>query len=679
LIVLGYGLWQQRFGGSPTAIGRQVRIDGQPARIIGVAPRDFHGAYAGADMQGYMLLNFAAARRFWDTPTRLFTSRTTRWFTVLARLKPDVSHAQAQSAMDLVMTRLAGEYPDTDRDITARVIPETMARPVPLRILADLLPRVRLFVMLLGAMVLLLACMNVANLMLVRAAARQKELAIRAALGSGRGRLVRQLLTESVLLGFAGAGAGVVMGKWGKDAFASSIDLATDFPTLLDFSFDWRVFAYALLAATATAILIGLWPALRASRTDSTAVLHGARSDGGGGGRPGSHRVRNALAMAQVAGSLVLLIVAGIFVRSLRQAERVDLGFNPDGVLNVRMDPRHAGYDQRRSDDFYRELDRRLKKLPGIQSVSMAFSSPLSYINDASSVYIEGSPVDENQPPAVGYNAISERYFETMQIPLLDGRAFAESDGMTAPRVAIVNQTMAARFWPGQNALGKRFHSARVDGPLWQVVGIARDSKYLAVAESSLPYYYVPLAQTQFSLRVVQLRSAATPEQLAPVVERQIRELDPDIPIADLQSLRRSLGGPGGMLMYRMGARQASALGGLGLVLAVIGIYGVVSYGASQRTHEIGIRLALGAQQGDIRRLVLRHGAFLVLAGLGAGLAGALALSRLMGRVVLLVSATDPLTYIGVTLLLAAIALWACYVPARRAMRVDPLTALRHE
>jgi predicted permease len=679
LLVLGYGLWQQRFGGSPSAIGRQVRIDGQPARIIGVAPRNFHGAYAGADMQGYILLNFSAARRFWDTPSRLFTSRTTRAFTVLARLKPGVSPAQAQSAMDLVMTRLAEEHPATDRDITARIIPETLARPIPLRLLTDLLPRVRFFVLLLSAMVLLLACMNVANLMLVRASARQRELAIRAALGSGRGRLIRQLLTESALLGFVGAGAGLLVGKWGRDAFASSIDLATDFPTLLDFSFDWRVFTYALMAATATGILIGLWPALRASHTDSTAVLHGGRSDGGSGGRPGSHRLRNVLAMAQVAGSLVLLIVAGIFVRSLRQAERVDLGFNPDGVLNVRMDPRHAGYDQRRSDDFYRELDRRLKKLPTVQSVSMAFSSPLGYISDAASVFIEGRRVDENQPPMVGYNTVSERYFETMQIPLLEGRAFAETDVATAPPVAIVNQTMAARFWPGENAIGKRFHTARSDGPLRQVVGIARDSKYLAVAESSLPYYYIPLTQTGFSLRVVHLRSTTAPERLAPIVEQQIRAIDPDIPIADLQSLRQSLGGVGGMLLYRIGARQASALGGLGLLLAVIGIYGVVSYGASQRTHEIGIRLALGAQPGDIRRLVLRHGALLVLVGLGAGLAGALALSRLMGRVVLLVSATDPLTYIGVTGLLAAIALWACYVPARRAMRVDPLTALRHE
>src|SRR5262249_53044981 len=318
-------------------------------------------------------------------------------------------------------------------------------------------PLVRMFVLLLGALVVLLACMNVANLMLVRATGRQRELAIRAALGSGRARLVRQLLTESLLLGIGGATLGLVFGKWGRDVLAGSIDLATDLPTRLDFHFDWPVFLYALGAAVATGILIGLWPALRASRTDAGAVLHGGRGDGGGAGQRGAGRLRNTLAIAQVAGSFVLLIVAGLFVRSLERAERVDLGFNPDHVLNVRMDPRHAGYDRERTIDFYRELTRRVEKLPGIQSVSLAFSTPLSYINDGTFVHIEGRPADDDQPPLVGFNTISAAYFETMQIPILRGRAFAETDARAPPRVAIVNQTMPARFWPGHDPTAHPF------------------------------------------------------------------------------------------------------------------------------------------------------------------------------------------------------------------------------
>jgi predicted permease len=679
LLVLGYGLWQKRFGGSPDAIGRQVRIDGHAVRIVGVAPNGFHGTYAGADMEGYMLLNWSAAGPRWDFGGRLFTSRDSRRWTVIARLKPGISLAQAQSSMDILMRHFETEYPATDRGIGARVIPETYARPAPVSLVSNAVPLVRLLVLVLGALVVLLACMNVANLMLVRATGRQRELAIRTALGSGRARLVRQLLTESLLLGIGGAALGLLFGKWGRNVLAGSIDLATDIPTRLDFHFDWAVFLYALGAAIATGILIGLWPALRASRADAGAALHGGRGDGGGAGNRSAGRLRSALAIAQVAGSFVLLIVAGLFVRSLKQAERVDLGFNPDHVVNVRLDPRHAGYERERTNDFYRELTRRVEKLPGIQSVSLAFSTPLGYINDFTYVHIEGRPPDEAQPPLVGFNSISGAYFETMQIPILRGRAFAETDVATAPLVAIVNQTMAARFWPGQEAIGKQFRTRKPDGPLWKVVGIARDSKYLVVAERPLSYFYLPLEQMHSSLRVLQVRSATPPERLGPVIEQEIHALDPEVPIADRQSMRQALGGMAGFLIYRIGALQASMMGALGLLLAIIGVYGVVSYGAAQRTHEIGVRLALGAQPSDIRGMVLFHATFLVVVGLGAGLAGAFALSRLTTRIVMLVSATDPLTYGGVTVVLAGIALWACYLPARRAMRVDPQKALRHE
>jgi macrolide transport system ATP-binding/permease protein len=680
LIVLGYNYWQKRFGGAASVVGKQVRIDGLAARVVGVTPREFHGTYGGADMDAYMQLDQFARQPFWESRTQLFTDRSRHAFTTLARLRPGVSIEQAQRSMDIFAQRLAAQYPATDIGISLRVIPETLARPMPLKLLAGVLPLVRGFVLALGGLVLLLACMNVANLMLVRATIRQRELAIRAALGSGRGRLLRQLLTESLLLAFAGAAAGMLMGKWGKDAFASAIDLGVDFPTLLDFSFDWRVFAYALGATVFTGVVIGLWPALRASATNANLVLHEGRGDSGGGGNPSRQRARSALVAAQVAGSLVLLIVAGLFVRSLDRAQRMNLGFNPDHVLNVLLDSREAGYDRPRTLAFYRELERRVKELPGVQSVSLAFSSPLGYISIGDNVYVDGRPLRaDEQPPVIGTNNVSPAYFDTLQLPLAHGRGFTEQDTESTRHVAVVNGTMAARFWPGQDAIGRRFRTNKPDGPVWEVVGVARDSKYLAVAEGSLPYFYLPLTQQYASMRVLQVRTAAPPERMATLVRRQIEALDADLPISDLRPMRQSMNGPAGFLIYRLGAMQASAMGLLGTLLAILGVYGVVSYGAAQRTHEIGIRLALGAQPGDIRRLVLRQGLVVVSGGIAAGLLGALALARLTGKLLLLVSSTDPLTFAGVTLLLAAIALWACYLPARRAMRVDPLVALRHE
>ncbi len=676
-LVLGYSFWQKHFGGDPGVIDSRIRLNGIVARIIGVAPKEFHGTYAGADMDGYMPLS-GYIRADQPGNIRLFNDRTLRPLTVLGRLKPGVSLQAAQSSMNVLARRMEQQYPEVEKGIGVRVIPEIWARPVPLGFLADLGPIVRGFLLLLAAVVLMLACMNVAKLLLVRATVRQREIAIRAALGSGRTRLIRQALTESALLSLLGATAGLALGKLGSHVFASSIDLATDFPVLLDFSFDWRVFTYAMAAAMVTGILIGVWPALRASQADAGAALHdGARGETGG---PRRQRVRSLLVVGQVAGSLVLLIMAGLFVRSLRNAQQLDLGFVPDRVLNARMDPEWAGYSEQRTKDFYRELERRVSALPGVQSVSLAFSAPMGYYADGQILFFDERSSDPNaQPPAVACNHVDAGYFDTLQMPILRGRAFTDADSETAPRVAIVNQTMANRFWPNQDPIGKRFHTRTADSPPWEVVGVAKDSKYIAVFESPLPFFYIPLAQNYMALRVLQVRSALPPELLSVRVAREIQDLDPDIAVADLQTMRRSLAGVGGFLIFRLGASQAGAMGVLGLILAVIGVYGVVSYGAAQRTREIGIRMALGAVPGDVLGLVLRQGVFLVIAGVIVGLVGAAALTRVLSRFLLLASATDPLTFIAVTLLLAAIALMACYVPARRAMRVDPMVALRHE
>jgi len=669
-IVLGYTFWQKRYGGRADIVGQQIRVNGVAARVIGVTPPEFHGPYAGLDLEGYMPLS---AYRYDDT---LFTNRSRRSITVLGRMKPGVSLRAAQSSVDVLARRMEQQYPATDKGISVRVIPETEARPTAGSPLAQHNPEFLL--LLLAAVVLALACMNVANLLLVRGTVRQRELAIRAALGSGRGRLIRQALTESLLLAMLGAGGGLLLGKWGSDAFASSIDLATDFPTLLDFSFDWNVFAYALIAAVATGLLTGIWPAFRAARTNAGAALHdGARGASGG---PGRQRVRSALVIGQVAGSLMLLIVASLFMRSLQNAQNMNIGFAPDHLLNARMDPEWAGYDRQRTNDFFRELERRVQALPGVQSASLAFSVPLGYYNNAQNVYIEGRADNpDSQPLVIGANMVDASYFDTMQIRIVRGRAFTESDDEHAPRAAIVNQTMAARYWPNQEALGKRFHTGSPESPLWQVVGVAQDGKYVAVYESQIPYLYVPLAQSYSSMRVLQVRSQADPDELRARVEREIHALDSDMPITDLQTMQRALNGLGGFLIFRLGARQAAAMGVLGLILAIVGVYGVVSYGAAQRTREIGIRIAMGAKPTDILGLVLRQGVMLVAAGVAAGLLLTLALARVLKRVVLMASATDPLAFGGVTLLLTVVALGACYIPARRAMRVDPMNALRHE
>ena len=674
-VVLGYAFWQRMFGGDPGAIGRQVRLDGFGARVIGVVPKDFLGTWAGAEMDGYVPVNVLS--RYGDAAADFFSDRNRHSLTVMGRLKPGVSLREAQSSVDAIARRLEEQYPATDKDTAIRLVPEQLARPVPVRFMAESLPTIRLFLLALAAMVLLLACMNVANLVMVRGSARQREMAIRVALGSGRGRLIRQMLAESCVLAFLGVAAGLPFGMWGSSAFVGSIGAGTSLPVNVNYSFDWRVFGYALAAAVFTVLAIGLWPAIRVSRIAGQAALR----DGGWGGSAGraSLRMRSTLVVAEVAASLMLLIVAGMLVRGLQHAQRLDLGFQADHVLNVRLNPRDLGYSEQRARDFYGELKRRIGALPGVQSVSLAFSVPLGYIFDGKDVYVEGRPVAPgDRAPHVMANSIDGDYFGTMRIPLLRGRAFTERDDEKAPLAAIVNQTMAARFWPHQETIGKRF-AFQAGGPLWQVVGVARDSKYLVIFESPLPYFYVPLAQNFYSMQVLQVHTALPPEALRTRVQQEIQALDADLPLADFQTMTESLNGFMGFRMFQMGAQQAGAMGLLGLILAAIGVYGVVSYGAAQRTHEIGIRMALGAEPVQVLTMILRQGVWLVVAGVLSGLVAASLFTRLTARILPLVDRTDPLTFGAVTLLLAGITLWACYIPARRAMRVDPVVALRHE
>jgi putative ABC transport system permease protein len=605
----------------------------------------------------------------------LWTGRSDRQWAVLGRLKEGISFARAQSSINLVASRLARQYPETEKALSVNVVPEPLSHPVPLpNNLAEMIASLFLF---LAVLSLLLAGVNVANLVLVRAIVREGEMAIRSALGASRTRLITQVLTESILLALLGAAAGVGLGAWATRAI-SDLRLASVVPINLDFGLDWRVLSYAVGAAIFIGVIVGLWPALRVAHSD----LNGALRDGGRGRDTGRlrNRVRGLLVAGQMAGSLMLLIIAGLFVRSLRNVQRMYLGFEPDHLLNVILDPHEIGYDQARTATFYKELEARARALPGVQSAALAYSVPMGNYSESSSVGVEGRPSPPGQqPPTISFNSVDPAYFATMKISLLRGREFSDEDSEKSVHVAIINQTMAERFWPNQDPLGKRFSTDQTRGVLWQVVGVAQNGKYSLLGEDPQPYFYVPLAQQFVSMRVLQIRTAVQPESLALSVQQVVKQLDPGLPIFSIRTMEDSLAGANGFLLFRIGALLASCIGGMGLALATIGVYGVVAFAANQRTREIGIRIALGANRPEVLKLVLRQGVWMVLSGAAVGMLGTFAISRGVANVLIGVSATDPLTFVSATFLLVAVALYACLVPARRAMRVDPLVALRYE
>ena len=678
LVVLGYSFWQKRFGGDASVVGKRVLVNGKLATIIGVTPKEFHGTFFAFDMDGYLSLN---AVPLVQDSTGFWSDRRARELMVLGRLKADITMAEAQSSVDVIRGRLAVQYPATDKGATVRVIPERLARPAPF--VTDFVPVIASLFLVLPALVLLLACLNVANLLLVRAAARRREMAIRAALGAGRGRLIRQMLTEGIVLALLAGIGGVVLGEWAISASGSMLRSVTtttsNLAYRLDSSFDWKVFAYTLGAAVLSGIFVGVWPAFRAGRVEVNTVLHeGGRSDSAGVGR---HSVRSALLVAQVAGSLMLLIVAGLFVRSLRHAEHMYLGFDPDHVLNAMLDVRQIGYDKARAKAFYRELKERVRAMPGVQSVSLALSVPLGMPSPDGPIYIEGHPLAPNQqPPEVSFDGIDPAYFETMRVPLLEGRTFRDSDNETAPPVAVVNQTMAKRFWPNEGPIGKRFSFKSAAGPFVEIVGLARDGQTMWMLSQDLqPYFYVPLAQNFHSFLSLQVRTSVPPESLIRGVQEQIRELAPYLPIIDIHTMQQTVHGLAGLFIFRLAASLAGVMGILGLTLATVGVYGVVSFAAAQRTREIGIRMALGATRRDILVAIVRQGLQLTLIGMTTGLGAAFGLSRLLRSLLFGVKPGDPGTFITVSLVLVTVALLASFVPAHRATKVDPMVALRYE
>jgi putative ABC transport system permease protein len=455
------------------------------------------------------------------------------------------------------------------------------------------------------------------------------------------------------------------------------MSLGTELAVRLDFGFDWRVFCYALTAALLTGLVVGALPALRLSRMNLNELLR----QGGRGVVGGKHRVRQALVMAQVAGSLPLLVVAGLFIRSLGAIENMHLGFNPNNVVNFTMDPQELGYNEQRGREFYARLLEQVRRMPGVESASLASNVPMGYYGN-----IDGLQIDEYVQPAdrvtptAEYDTISPGYFATMQIELSKGRPIQEDDSEKAPLVAVINETMAARFWPHQEAIGREFRLASEPRRSLRVVGIVKDSVYRSIGGPIRPFFYAPLAQhySTDSLQTLQLRTQRDPRGVIPEVRRLVGRLAPGLPVFEVKTMNDALYTANGFLLYRLGAGLAAAMGLLGLALAVVGVYGVIAYATAQRTHEIGVRMALGARPESILRLILGQGSGIVGAGLVLGLLAAFAAGKAIGTFIR-VSPNDPVTYVVVTLLLTIVALAACLIPARRAMRVDPMVALHYE
>jgi predicted permease len=672
LIVLGYKYWQRRFGGDASVIGRAVQVNSHAFTIIGVAPERYRGAYYFLEPDFYLplttinLLDGGAAT--------VLTKRDDSGLRVLARLQSGVTPAQAMAAAEPIERRLAKEFPDSHKDTSLLVLPELSARPEPG--LGGFMSTAVIVFMLLVGLVLLIACANVANLILARANGRRKEIATRTALGASRWRMIRQLLTESVLLALCGGVLGLVFARWAAMALMS-IHIPTDLPLrLFDLRMDWRIFGFSFFAAAMTGIIAGLVPAVQASRTDLADTL---KAGGRSGESEGHHRFRNALVVAQVAVSLLLLACAGFFIRSLQNSAHVDMGFRVDHTLMLNVDLGLQGYSEERGQQFYKQLTERVKALPRVRNASVASYIPMGYDASLVNIYPDGQVVDEKSKTETAFcDLVGSQYFRTAGVPVIQGREFSEADTGTSPKVAIVNETFAKKIWPGQDPVGKIFRTDK-NGPPIQVVGLTHTGKYLFLYESPQLYVYFPMAQRYSSGATLFVYAADDPGQLASSVREQISQLDASLPVFAVTTMDAHVRYGKPLLPARLGAMLVGAFGLLGLILASVGVYGVISYSVSQRTQEIGIRTALGAQRSNVLAMVLRQGMTMALIGTGVGIVLAFLLFRGLHSVLYGVQSTDLATLAAVSALLLTVAFLASYVPALRATKVDPVIALRNE
>jgi len=674
VVVLSHDYWQRKFGGDPSSIGRTININGHPFTVVGVTPETFGSAQWSMAPRAFVPASMEGHSR--PAGGKFLQERGATIFKVMARLKPGVTLSQAGAAVEIAAKQLAREYPEEHKEATVFIAREQYCRPEPTFV--EFMPLAGSVFMAMVGLVLLIACANVANLMFSRAVGRASEMAIRTAVGANRWRLIRQLLAESVLLAVIAGVAGFLLANW-SGSLLSGLAPAGDIPTRAEESWDWRVFVFTFLVSILAGVVTGLAPALRATRFDLQTMLKG----GGGPFASRRHLFRSGLVISQVAICVVVLIAGGLFVGSLRQVARMGLGFRTDHLLMASLDLGLQGYDEARQKQFHQQLLDRLKDLPGVRSASLASNVPFDYGFKANQIAVEEKAGDKNSFTTVSTNYISPDYLTTMGGALLSGRNFTQRDSETAPKVAIINAVMAERLWPGPNALedalGKRFKLG-VDGDFWQVVGVARNAKYVMLGEEPRPFFYTPLAQRHVSPVTLHLWAAGDPAALTPAVRDVLRQMDANLPIYNVRTIEQHLNESAfAMMPLRFGAALAGAQGLLGLLLAAMGLYGVVSYVVSQRTREIGVRMALGARGYDILRLVVRDGLRLTLIGLAIGLLVSLGLTAILTKLLYGLTPAATPVFAAVIVLLAAVALLACYLPARRAARVDPMVALRCE
>jgi predicted permease len=678
VVVLGYGLWQRSFGSDASVLGKAVRVNGHNFAVVGVADKRFFGTVPGAPVDAWLPLT-AQPEAIPRMSTGVLQSRTAGWIGVFGRLKRGVDLEQARAEMQRIAARLAQEYPQTNEhrgvDLSAGVGIDQDDKKVLGRFLSVLLAAV--------GMLLLIACGNVASLLLVRATSRRREIAIRLAMGASGGQLFRQLLTEGMLLSLMGGALGLVIAPWG-----ASLILAFQQPlypmTSLDLTPDTRVLCFTLAIAVLTGILFGLAPALQSSKPDLVASLkEGARGTGSG-----RSRLQPALVAVQVALSLVLLMGAGLAVRSMRNVLDGEFGFKTENLVLLTMDLSIQGYTEQQGQLFYRQLMERIEAAPGVQATSLAWTVPPRDLSGRISLFYVGqTPTQEvlrghefELGIRVDEDIVAPDYFRTMSIPLVAGRDFTTQDDVSAPRVAIVNEKLAQRLWPGQSALGRQIEWPSTQGPPRppiEIVGVAKDTKYRSLLVEPPPVIYFPLSQNYDGRETLLVRTAGDPASAVPALRSLVTRINPDLPVYGVKSMSEQVADS--LWQQRMAAALIGSFGVVALILAAIGLYGVISRWVAQRTHEIGIRMALGANPRNIVGLVVGKGMTVALLGVLLGAAAAQGATRAVSSLLYGVGATDTATLATVSALLAGVAFVASYLPARRATKVDPIVALREE
>ncbi len=662
--VISYRVWQERFHGDPGIIGNTQRLNGVPFTIVGVAPDGFYGTFVGYAIQFWVP---ASMQEVFDAGGYRLEDRDARWIEGFVRLKPGVTREQAQNEISAAAGRLENDYPATNRGRGIRLV-ELWNHPFDKA--GEMLPTLRILLVVV-VLVLLIACANVGNLLLVRSLARSHEMTVRLALGAGRVRLLRQLLTEGLILSSIGAVGGLVIAYWFRHGLVPFFPAQPGIEVNLAGAIDWRVLGSSIGVGLLSALIFALVPAIQIGKIDlATALKSESRGAIGSGGRS---RIRSSLVLVQVALSFILLVGAVLLIQSLQQIRNSSPGFSTQGLLTTGVNLLAAGYDAQRAKIFQDGLIDRIQAISGVESAAYSRIRPFTYLPYTSApIAVDGYQAPLNEQPTVEYNEVGPKYFETMGIPILAGREFTMADDETTLLVAVVNETMAAQYWPAGDPLGKRL---QVRDRWMQIVGVAKDSKYRTFLETPKPFFYVPLQQNFSRQVIVNIRTRLDSGTMAAALVREVHALDPDLAPSEVITMREQI--DRSTASQQVAVMLLGVFGGLALLLAAIGLYGVMSYAVSQSKRELGLRMAVGARPVDLFRLVMSRGLTVTAGGILLGGAAALGLTRLIGDLLYKVSPQDPLAFGSAFLVMAIVSLAACFLPAWRATRIDPVRALR--